>query len=1492
MFKYIKRTLLGILLTVYIAVALVNYSVVQQIAGSVASTYFSKEWNTKVRVQSLSFNILDHITLRGIELYTPEGDTVYVGEKISVRFDELPISSKGLKLERVYMKNAYYCLEKYPGDNGINLNFIINHYKKEKDDDDTTHNRFVISVNQLTLRNIEYMMYLPGYQDFEYEHGVNVKAMNFKNINARMKNIRVDASYISTRIESFSAEEVSGFNLHNLKGNAYVSPNAITLTDMEVETDFSKLNGSASLLYNGWEEMSDYLNKVHMVAEFNPGSYGGLKDAAYWAPMLWGFDAKVNVQGKFYGTVADMHTDYAKLQIEDHTTLIMNGYITGLPNMKETIIKGDIERLTTTVDLFSKVGLPYSWPKFKMPAILKPLNEITLSGTFIGTIYEFFATANINTSIGRLTAYTDFYQSDVVNGYAYNASISSPKINVARLLPNDWLTSTGLNINLEGEGFDLSTMRLDITDALFSNAKIRNNYIDAINISASLNEMIADLKLNVADTNLDIDLYANANMQDSVNKYIGSISINNINLSDFELWKTEKDTSITLATIINANMEGNSVDQLCGHIFLENTELNINPNNKIFFQNISIGAKELNNYRNVTLNISDFARLETKGYFKYSDFGTITQKFFNSFVPKNYNVFLNEKSADAGGVTDAEFDFSFVLTDTNNLIAKIVPGLYIAPKTSVEGSYNYTQSLKLDVVSKLVAYNSMALDKLNISAKERSGIYTLNMKSPKLYTESSSILENINITLNSTPMLLQLQLLWNANDNTAKNMGNINIDVTNNLVSNMINIYNSHFVINGERWNITNNGNIILFDTNTLQIHNLQFGSNKQSLTINSDIVKGTKDSLDLIFDNFSLEQFNALLANTDLTLNGIIKGNLNIKDLYTSPYFDAELAIHDWKINNQDIGNANITSNWDVENKALNINLQSNLERNDKVMSPLTASGYFYPTREDDNIDFEVNFDGFSLKSIEPFLKSFSSRFEGNLHGAFDIKGNIKDPKISGSTMVENGVIKIDYTNTSYFFSDSIIIDNQNIVLKDFEIKDEKDNAAYIKGDITHSGFKNFNFDIDLTTNNFLVVNTTQVNELPFYGTIYATADVKVSGTDKNINILVESKTNRNSVLSIPLNDKRILKEQNFIQFVQREKVVDESYFSNKSKPADKSLPKINYKVSLNIEATPDIKVNLPMDFSSIKAVVSATGSGDLRLNINSDDPFSMMGDYNINSGTFKVDFMNLLSRELKIENGSSLNWTGDPANAAINIDGIYERRVSLSSLTGQKDALDNISHKSVNVESIISLTGNLSSPKIGFDFRLPNVDQSTEEEVYALIDRSNEREMINQTVSLLLTGEFLPVSGNNDAIANAGLGNGVDFVANQVSSIITSMIKVVDVNFEYKSQTELTSDQLNIDISKEWNKFYFETTFGWGGNNNFNRQENTTLIGDMLVGYKITPYLHVIVFNRSNVNDYTKQNLPYTQGVGLKYTHSFDTWKNFFRSRNKQTDKNNSKQ
>ncbi|MBO4740427.1 MAG: translocation/assembly module TamB domain-containing protein, partial [Bacteroidales bacterium] len=301
--------------------------------------------------------------------------------------------------------------------------------------------------------------------------------------------------------------------------------------------------------------------------------------------------------------------------------------------------------------------------------------------------------------------------------------------------------------------------------------------------------------------------------------------------------------------------------------------------------------------------------------------------------------------------------------------------------------------------------------------------------------------------------------------------------------------------------------------------------------------------------------------------------------------------------------------------------------------------------------------------------------------------------------------------------------------------------------------------------------------------------------------------------------------------------------------------------------------------------ASVAAVGNGNLQLSIASGSPFSLSGDYIIQSGSFKIDLMDLISRELTLENGSSLSWSGSPTDANIDIKGVYSQRVNLASLYSASSSMEQTT-KTVNVESIIALSGQLLNPTIKFDFRLPNADQSTEEEVFAIIDRTNEREMINQTMSLLAFSQFYSSTSSTIGSFN-GISSGLDIMANQVSSVVSSMVEFVDVNINYKSGDELVTDQLDIDISKEWNRFYFETTFGIGGDartlNQLDDGSASTIIGDVLLGYKISPNFHLIAFNRSNANDYTKQDMPYTQGVGIKYSKDFDTWKSLFTRRRK---------
>ena len=126
-------------------------------------------------------------------------------------------------------------------------------------------------------------------------------------------------------------------------------------------------------------------------------------------------------------------------------------------------------------------------------------------------------------------------------------------------------------------------------------------------------------------------------------------------------------------------------------------------------------------------------------------------------------------------------------------------------------------------------------------------------------------------------------------------------------------------------------------------------------------------------------------------------------------------------------------------------------------------------------------------------------------------------------------------------------------------------------------------------------------------------------------------------------------------------------------------------------------------------------------------------------------------------------------------------------------------------------------------------------------------------------------------------------------LGNMVSNVVKVVDVNFGYQGETALTTEQFDVDIRKEWDRLYFETTLGYGGDSRALSTDNATttnLVGDVLVGYKIKPRLHLFVFNRTNTNDFTRTELPYKQGVGLKLTRDFNNWGDIFYKKSKRAD------
>ena len=433
--------------------------------------------------------------------------------------------------------------------------------------------------------------------------------------------------------------------------------------------------------------------------------------------------------------------------------------------------------------------------------------------------------------------------------------------------------------------------------------------------------------------------------------------------------------------------------------------------------------------------------------------------------------------------------------------------------------------------------------------------------------------------------------------------------------------------------------------------------------------------------------------------------------------------------------------------------------------------------------------------------------------------------------------------------------------------MRDPRGNTAYVGGTILYEELSHVLLDLRLRTDNLLVLDRRQGDD--FYGTALASAVGTVRGPVDALSVNVSARTMPGCTLTVPVNDQRQVKAQNYIHFVSDRPQTESR------QTAPRKEQKMNIEVDLAI--TPDVQLNLPMDFSELGAKVSANGTGDLHLTGAGSDEPQVLGNYEFTSGTMKFSALSLISKEFTIESGSSLNFQGSLPDARFDLRAVYSQRVNLSTLTGGlTDAAG--TPKYIQVENLINIAGTLQEPTIGFDLRLPNADASVEEEVFAFIDRTSERDMLNQTLSLLAMGHFYN--------ANSTTASGNIATSGSVSALgsILSDMTGIDIGVDYKMGNETTKDQVDVNISKDWGRWYLESTLGYGGENReLQSSDLGTAVIDALVGYRLSPLVHLFAYNRTNTNDYTRMDLPYKQGVGLKLTKDFDHWKELFKKKDK---------
>lgn len=1498
----IWRVLLAVVLLLYVAVALVNYSVIQSYLGTLAGHHFSKQWGGEVRIGSIEVTPWDHLSAHNILLVTPTGDTIFDAETLKLRFNHFPyrkgnIDEGGLNvgtldLHRLYLANAYYHFESIYDSvadrHFTNLQFIIDSYASNKPKTPHTGQTFTVNARTVILNHVHYRMDLPDHRKTVYPYGVQIPHMEFYDIRARIKDVHVVNDDVTARIVTLSTEERSGFKVDKISAAVHVSPQEIRVNDLLVETPKTHIALSTLISYDGWGEMSDYTNIVQHRADIRPGTSVAMSDVAYWAPVLWGINAQINPCGSAYGTINNLHTDGLTLTFGRASRLDVEGTVRMVEHIDSMNV--DLRRLDLRFEQSDLASLRTMLPQYITPEIehrLDQLGYLDLSATAVGGLHRRSA-ANVQLvcALGNLQA--DATAWPTAAGYTVSLDAGSHGLGLTPFGSN-WLSHSGFELSAQGEVSDKNMKPTHgEVELQLVNSVLCGTNIQPATLKAKLDGDMLHLEANCDDSLLAFNLQGDADLLD--NKYTANLALANLNTSILPHKQSSnagradgipqaiKQSSnqvtphLTLSTHLNAELQGATLDSLGGNLRATCTHIALGSGD-IDLREVDLNVRSRGTHKRIRLE-SDPLSLSGYGRFLYADLPLMVRHFASQVLPADLDLVIPPDSASTAAIGDNTLSFTGTWNDDGSLLSAAGSSLAISRGTRISASYNHRELLKLALRSDSISLGTIKLDNLGLSSRNAGANYIVDLEAEQLLAGKTEILQRLNSTISSNPRHTNLELLWGSPEAPTRG------DLMLRMVDGSIAVERPDFYIGDTRWTLDIDSLLLAKHPRTSALtlagRRISLASGQQSIVAALSLMQRADDHLALDFNNFNLGGLcNVLLQDTPLDVDGRIGGHFEMYGLQQTPYFNAALVVDSCIVNRQPLGTVDVKSTWNAELNTLNLQLAS---------QQLAATGWIeLGTKQSDSqaISFHAQFDDFQLALAAPFLASFSSRFEGLLHGNFDIAGTLSNPIIIGEAMVEGGALKVDPTGVTYFFDDELTFNNNTITLDNFLLRDPRNNLATINGQIRYNSLQNIMLDLTVGTDNLLLLDQRRGDD--FYGTLLASANASVTGSTNNIDIMVNARTNPGCNLTVPLSNLKHVKSQNYITFVSDQPHSNTATRTTSNVASQSSGSSVTISVDLSI--TPDLQLNLPMDFSELQAAVRANGSGDLHILLDRQmEPF-VTGNYEIIQGDLNLNLLSLVEKKFTIENGSNLSFNGSLPNARFDLRALYSQRANLSSLTGALSSIDN-TQKYIQVDDIISIAGTLQEPTVSFDLRLPNADQSVQDEVFSYIDRNSERDMINQTVSLLLLGQFYNVSGVDQGGANAASGS-IGTIASAVGSIMADMVQIVDINVDYKAATDLTNQQLDLNISKDWGRWYLESTLGYGGESRQLETNANNAVLDALIGYRISPLVHLFAYNRTNTNDYTRTDLPYKQGVGLKLTKDFDSWHDLFGHKNKKKKK-----
>jgi len=1327
-----------------------QFASVQTFITKKVANYLSNELHAKIELGQIHFVPFSELTLTDLKLSDQNGNPLFSAKKIKTDLKMQDFFQHRIVIEQVTIERAYLDFKLYK--DSSNFTFLVNYFSTSNSKSQKKNRTLAFSLNNIILRDNQ--IKIRNFTQKSVKDGVDFSDIELNHVSGQVNDISFLNSSLKAHINKFKFSEKSGFLVKELSTTAQITDKFMEFKDLDLQTNSSKLGNYLKFSYSDFSNFNNFITDVQIASTIN-NTYVDSKDIQYFAPQLNAitFAAQVH-RGKVSGTINNLTVVNSFIETGEQTSMLGNFNILGLSNIDKTIFDFQAIKLTTSAkDLEIIIPELTKNNDFSLSEQLHKFGNITFDGLFKGFYHSFQVNGDFETKLGKIRTDSKI---NLLDSITYSGKIQSDEFQIAEVINSKVLEKLGFNLQYEGNGLNLNDLHLSAQGSL-TKIQIGQNNLDSAYIDAVLYDKLINVFGEITDTEITLAFDSKIDIKEPEIIYDVEANVDYANLKTMGFVK--KDSIIVYNSNIITHLVGNSINNLNGDLLAD--QISIKTSKGQFTIDDIYFSAEGNETDRLLILKSNVVDVEMTGEIDLNTLGSYFKALAMRYAPA-----IGLETMPYNRQT---FDLNLNIKSFEPISAFLDPSLTLEDGATLEAHFSSEDyTAKFDAFSPFVKYKGFKLENLKISENADQNAFSLDIIADKLFLKDSISINHVEINnlLTKDSLIFSINGAQETDSNYLSLNGNIHF--AHNKPA-YIKFNKSAIILNHKPWHINTDAEMRV-SKGKFYLNNLQISHENQVVDFNG-IVSNENDKLEIKFSRFNLSSLESFTTPLGIKISGELNGNIEIYSIFKKPYLSANISTTPLVYNQIPIGHLKLVADFDPESKIANLNILLI----DDIRRGLTLTGTYQLIGGDQNINLKGSLNNAELILFQPFIKNLASNLIGKISSEFEITGDLRNPKINGTSTIHAAEFSVNYLKTTYNINNqSVLIENNNIVLDNLIFTDIKNHQAVSKGIVNLNDLNNPYIDISVVSNNVMILNTNFKDNNLYYGTVFSTGTYKFKGYVSAIEIDIKAKSEDNTAITIPFNTAMTISDSDFIYFISKDSIENKN---NASKYFLKGMT-----MNMDLELTPSAEVNVQTDLGSLKG----TGFGEISLKITSLGDFEMFGDYSINSGKFHFTAQDFINKYFDIKQGGTIRWTGSPSGAVINISALYQQRTSIGDLYDAAGRARQDERVLAQADMIIK--GTLNQPDVTFDLNFPQTPYVKDELQAYLSDANNVNQ---QALSLIIRRSFTASSSNEigKEVNNTLLSAGTEIAFNQLNNILAQSLNINFLDFNIRSLNDASA-------------------------------------------------------------------------------------------------------